>query len=237
MDGKILLDALFSGKLRGGQAPLSRCLACGAPGTRGLCNPCFRSLPWNDHACPVCAGPLPLLPTPVCGGCLRRPPPFDATYAAFQYAWPADRLLHQFKFGGRLATGRVLAMAFVDYLRMRSAPAPDLLVPVPLHRKRLARRGFNQAAELARVLGPALGVPVRPLALRRTRATVSQLGLGRRARRGNLRGAFQCTTPLADLHVGVVDDVVTTTATVSEIARSLRRAGVTRVSVYAVARA
>lgn len=237
MDGKILLDALFRGKRRALQSPLSRCLACGAPGTRGFCSACFHNLPWNEHACRVCAGPLPLLPTTVCGSCARRPPPFDAAFAAFQYAWPADRLLQQFKFHGRLATGRVLALALVDYLELCNAPAPDLIVPVPLHRKRLARRGFNQAAEVARVLGPALGVPVRPVALRRTRATASQRGLGRRERRRNLRRAFECTESVGELHVGVVDDVVTTASTVSEVARSLRRAGAARVSIYALARA
>lgn len=185
----------------------------------------------------MCAGPLPLLPTAVCGACLRRPPPFDAAYAAFRYAWPADRLLQQFKFHGHLATGRALALALADYLALRHAEAPDLIVPVPLHRRRLARRGFNQAAELARVLGPAFGAPVRPLALRRVRATVSQRGLGGAARRRNLRGAFRCTGAVAGLHVALVDDVVTTASTASEIARSLRRAGAARVSVYALARA
>lgn len=237
MDGKILLDALFGGKRWRGPTPPSRCLACGAPGTRGLCGECFRSLPWNDHACSICAGPLPLLPTPVCGSCLRRRPPFDAAYAAFRYAWPADRMLQQFKFHAHLAAGRVLALALADYLTLRNAPVPDLIVPVPLHRKRLRRRGFNQAAELARVLGPAFGVPVYPTGLRRVRATASQRGLGRRERRRNLRGAFECSRPVAHLHVGVVDDVVTTASTVSEAARSLHRAGAARVTVYALARA
>jgi len=234
----MLLDALFRGK-RGclARAGLSQCIACGAGASAGLCVGCFRDLPWNDHACAQCAAPLPLLPTAVCGECARRPPPFDAAYAAFRYAWPANRLLQQFKFRGRLATGRVLALALGEYLALHRIVPPDVLVPVPLHPRRLAARGFNQAGELAGGLATQLAVPVRRGLLRRRRATPSQLGLGRGARRGNLRGAFECARPLHGRHVAVVDDVITTASTAAEIARTLKRAGAVRVDVYALARA
>jgi len=234
----MLLDALFRGK----PGTLSRagfaiCVACGAEGREGLCKGCFRDLPWNDHACTRCAAPLPLLPSRVCGDCARRPPPFEAAYAAFRYAWPADRLLQQFKFHDHLATGRILSLALSRYLALRDAPAPDLMVPVPLHRARLAARGFNQAGEIARSLAPLLHTPLRRRALRRTRPTPSQRGLDRRARGSNLRGAFACPDALTGLHVAVVDDVITTGSTAAEIARTLHRAGAARVDVYALARA
>lgn len=175
--------------------------------------------------------------TESCGRCARHPPAYDAAYAAFLYAWPVDRLLQEFKFRGRLATGRVLAFALADYLELKAVPCPDLLVPVPLHRRRLAERGFNQAGELAHGLCVRLGVRVAPGLLRRVRRTPPQSGLGSAARRRNLRRAFESCGSAAGLHVALVDDVVTTGSTVEAASRVLRNAGAARVSVYAVARA
>lgn len=214
-----------------------RCLTCGAATEDSLCDECFRELPWNDHPCRRCAAPVPGLLTGACGQCARHPPAYDAAYAAFVYAWPLDRLLQDFKFRGRLATGRVLALALAEYLELKSAPRPDLLVPVPLHRRRLSQRGFNQAAELALVLGRRLALPGATGLLRRTRRTPPQSGLGRAARRRNLRQAFECRRTVAGLHVALVDDVVTTGSTVEAATRILKKAGARRVSVYAVARA
>ncbi|MGH8426911.1 MAG: double zinc ribbon domain-containing protein [Gammaproteobacteria bacterium] len=213
------------------------CLGCGARGAGSLCPACFRDLPWNDHPCTHCAAPLPELPGTLCGACARRPPFFDAAAAAFVYAWPVNRLLQNFKFHGSLATGRVLALALGEYLELREETHPDVLIPVPLHRERLAERGFNQASELVRTLARSLGVPAAADILRRTRATPPQLGLDRQARRRNLRGAFACTSPVSGLRIAVVDDVMTTGSTAEAIARVLKQAGAIEVRVYAVARA
>lgn len=238
----MILQALFRGK----PSALARtcfqlaspgCLLCRAPARDDLCAACFRDLPWNDHACALCALPLPPLPSPVCGACARRPPRFDAAYAAFRYAWPVDRLLHRFKFRGHLANGRTLALALGEYLHLRAAPRPDLVLPVPLHRRRLAERGFNQAGEIAREIGRFLDVPVDHGTVRRTHATPAQRGLGRGARRANLRDAFACRRRFDGLHVGIVDDVVTTGSTADALARALVRAGAVRISLYALARA
>lgn len=214
-----------------------RCLVCGTRSPAALCAGCFRDLPWNEPACPRCAAPLPALAGAPCGACARRPPEFAAAYAAFAYAWPVDRLLRAFKFRGRLAIGRALALALADYVCAHAPERPDLVIPVPLHRTRLAARGFDQASEIARPLAHRLGRPAEPLALRRVRATAAQSGLGRTARRRNLRRAFECRHPVAGLHVAVVDDVVTTGSTAEAAAVALDRAGARRVTLYALARA
>lgn len=238
----MILQGLFRGKPRISGRAAARwlaagCLLCGDRAPDDLCTACFHDLPWNDHACACCALPLPALATDLCGACGRSPPRFDAAYAAFHYAWPVDRLLQQFKYRGRLALGRMLAAALAEYLEMRGTPRPDLLLPVPLHRRRLAARGFNQAGEIARTLGKSLDVPVAHGALRRTRATPAQRGLDRKARRANLRDAFEARRGFAGLHVGIVDDVITTASTTNAVARAAARAGAARISVYALARA
>lgn len=238
----MILQAPFRGKLRafleaGSYLAGPPCLLCRDRATGDLCTACFRNLPWNDHACTQCARPLPPLPSAICGVCARKPPHFDAAFAAFHYAWPVDRLLHRFKFRGHLANGRTLALALGEFLDLRGAPRPDLLLPVPLHRRRLAERGFNQAGEIARTLGRCLDVPVAHDAVRRIRATPPQRGLGRSARRSNLKGAFECRRRFDGRHVAMVDDVVTTASTADALAHTLKNAGAAKVSLYALARA
>ncbi|MGA7964320.1 MAG: ComF family protein [Gammaproteobacteria bacterium] len=238
----MILQAPFRGKLRafsqaGFRLAAQPCLLCRDRATGDLCPACFRDLPWNDHACAQCAQPLPPLPSAICGACARKPPQIDAAFAAFLYAWPVDRLLHRFKFRGHLANGRTLALALGEYLDLRGAPRPDLILPVPLHRRRLAERGFNQAGEIARTLGRCLDVPVAHDAARRIRATPAQRGLERSARRSNLKGAFECRRRFDAQHVAVVDDVVTTASTADALAHALKNAGAAKVSLYALARA
>lgn len=212
-----------------------RCLLCGEPGSGGrdLCAACLRSLPRNHCACPRCAIPLAVPGT--CGRCLRREPLVHASRAAFVYAPPVDQLLTRYKFHNDLAAGRLLASLMLDSLA--DAPRPQALVPVPLHRSRLRRRGYDQALELARPLARALGVPLAPGLLERRRRTGAQSELGAMARRRNLRGAFH-VPPGRDLplHVALVDDVMTTGATVQAAALALRRAGVERVDAWVCAR-
>ncbi len=146
-----------------------------------------------------------------------------------------DRLVQRFKYGGDLALGRWLAQRLAE--RVDALPRPDVLVAPPLAPGRLRERGFNQAVELARTLGRELGVRQDIASLQRSRATVPQAGLGRRARQANLRGAFACRRSFAGLHVAIVDDVMTTGATAHTLARVLKAAGAARVSAWAVARA
>ncbi|HET6805156.1 MAG TPA: ComF family protein [Frateuria sp.] len=214
-----------------------RCLLCGAAGSGGLdlCGACAAELPRNTSCCARCALPLPGA-TALCGGCQRKPPPWHTAWAPFRYGWPLDRLEARYKFGRDLAAGRTLARLWQRVPPPLARPA--LILPVPLHRARLRRRGYNQALELARPLGRALDVPVRHDALLRSRATAAQTELDAAARRRNVRGAFALREGIAlPAHVALLDDVMTTGATLAECTRVLRRAGVARVDVWALARA
>lgn len=215
---------------------LPRCLACGetAPPGADLCRACSDALPWNDAACARCALPLST-PAPACGACLQAASPLDAAHAAFRYAAPLDRLLPRFKFHKDLAAGRLLAEAMAR--RFAALEPPEVLLPIPLHLERLRRRGYDQALELARPLARALRLPLRTDLLRRQRPTQAQSELDAAQRRRNLRGAFavQDGRPLPS-HVVLVDDVMTTGATLHAAARALRRAGVARVEAWVCAR-
>ena len=214
-----------------------RCLVCAEPGADGLdlCAECLASLPWNRHACRCCGLPLAQA-ADHCGRCLKSPPPFAGTQAVLRYEFPLDRLLPRFKFHGDLAAGALLGTLMVRGLA--AAPRPQALLPVPLHPARLRERGYDQALELARALSAADGPPVCRDRLFRVRATAAQSRLGAGSRRRNVRGAFavRAGSPLP-AHVALVDDVMTTGATVRECARTLLAAGVRRVDVWVMARA
>lgn len=161
------------------------------------------------------------------------------TLAPLHYSFPADWLLTELKFNARLWHGPLLAGLIAEV--MSAAPAapapPDVIIPVPLHRRRLAERGYNQALEIARPLARGLGCRLADGLVLRVRATREQSSLTARARRRNVAGAFRLRGPAAFGHALIVDDVVTTGATTREIAALLRGAGCERVSVAAAARA
>lgn len=173
----------------------------------------------------------------VCAACaesLPRARRADGVVACYEYRFPVDRLVLRFKFAGDLAVGRWLARRFA--MRMATEPRPGLLVPMPVTRRRLRERGFNQAVEIARVASRSLRIPFEVGVLERTRDAPPQSKLGRRARLANLRGAFRCRRQLAGRHVALVDDVITTGATAHAASQALRRAGAKRVDVWVVAR-
>lgn len=215
------------------------CLLCGAAGAEGrdLCADCAGDLPRNTVCCPRCALPLDTA-APLCGECLRREPPFATAWAPFRYAHPLDLLETRLKFGRDLAAGRVLTSLLVERARQRLPALPQAMIVVPLHDRRLRERGYNQALELVRPLARTLGLPLLRDALVRTRDTRAQTGLDAVQRRRNLRGAFVVRDgTVLPPHVAVFDDVMTTGSTLRECARVLQRAGVTRVDVWALARA
>jgi ComF family protein len=216
-----------------------QCLLCGqrSDSSRDLCAACAGDLTRNRVCCPRCALPLQT-PAPLCGECLKREPPFATTCAAFIYGQPLDQLMTRLKFGRSLAAGRVLSQLWIDVLQESPPPRPALLIPVPLYVSRLRERGYNQALELARPLAQALAIPLRHDVLQRTRATPAQANLDAKTRRRNLKGAFSIVENVAlPAHVVVIDDVMTTGATLRECARTLLRSGVARVDVWALARA
>lgn len=209
------------------------CVLCGADAPHPVCAGCWVDLPWHTApACPVCAMPTPS--GEVCGACLRHPPAFDRTTAAFDYRYPLDRLIPAYKYRGRLA----LSAAFVALLteHLTHAPRPDALIAMPLHPRRLGERSFDPVGEIARPLARALALPLLSSGCIRTRDTPPQQGLPVSARRGNVRGAFACTAQVAGRHVAVLDDVMTSGATLDALARALKAAGAREVSAWVLAR-
>jgi ComF family protein len=216
-----------------------RCLACGeaGDGLRPLCAICAEALPWNRCACPRCALPLPQA-APACGRCLRRPPPFAAACAPLRYADPVDRWLGALKFRNGLSAGLLLAeLLDAEIGNAMAATRFDAVLPVPLHRRRLRERGFNQALELLRPLAATRGWTVEPGLLRRERDTPHQIGLDALTRRRNLKGAFRADPVVAGARLLLFDDVITTGSTLREAAGELLQAGAAEVQVLAVARA
>jgi ComF family protein len=215
----------------------AHCCLCAAPVRHGreLCDSCHADLPWIRAACPRCGEALPdQAPSVACGRCLRQPQAFDEVLAPLRFAAPVNRLIHAFKFRGDLAAGRLLTELLADAAARRF---PDLLLPVPLHPRRMRQRGFNQSLEIARQLGRSHRIPVASTLLSRIRDTPPQHTQPAKRRRANIRGAFQVNRELSGAHVALIDDVLTTGHTAAEIAHTLKRAGAARVEVWVVARA
>ncbi|NQD35399.1 ComF family protein [Permianibacter sp. IMCC34836] len=237
--------------------PLCR---CPVGDTAGLCAVCRADLPWLGHACRRCALPLPIAAGALCGPCLRRPSPVDRSLCALRYQAPVGGLVSAFKFHRDLAAGAALAdllaqtvldQTGISQTVFRQTPMthadtdtgtdtrafslPDAIVPVPLHPRRLRQRGYNQAAELAKPLARLLARPLLSHAVERCLDTADQIGLSALQRRRNLRKAFAVRAPLP-AHVAIVDDVLTTGATVLTLAKCLRAAGVSEITVWCLAR-
>lgn len=216
------------------------CAFCGmrlGPGKERVCSGCFNDLPWIGSACSLCAEPLEIsLPSGVhCARCQARPPPFTVTLVPLHYEFPVDAGLKALKFGRRL----YYAAAFAELLatqRDRLPQTVDALLPVPLHWRRQALRGFNQSREICRPLARRVGLPVIDVA-RRRRSTRYQSGLSAAERRRNLHNAFVARNASRHRHIMIVDDVVTTGETTRQLATALIESGVQEVSVLAVARA
>jgi ComF family protein len=212
--------------------PPQPCFLCGAASRDGAwCLPCNAALPYlNMPCCPVCA--LPTSHGTLCGRCVKRRPYFQRTSAAFAYGFPLDQLVQALKFNEQLFLAQQLAKKLAE----RITVFPDFIVPMPLHPARLRQRGFNQSVELARQIARQLKIPLLSDACRRVRDTPSQSALPWNARGRNMRRAFSCSVKLTGKHIAVVDDVMTSGATLNEVALALRRSEAMEVSAWVVAR-
>lgn len=215
-----------------------QCARCHGHATRyWLCEGCWTDLPWNHSACLRCALPLVSTKQGLCRNCARRSPPQDLAVAPWRYAAPVDQWLQALKFDRQLAVLPTLGSGLIQQLSRRPEPLPELIIPIPLHRKRRSQRGFNQSQELARQLAGALSLCVQPEALQRTRDTPTQSGSASAAqRRHNIRGAFRVRADLQGRHIALLDDVITTSSTMQEAAKVCRAAGAARIEIWAVAR-
>lgn len=216
------------------------CAHCGRLGWL-LCPACAAEMiRVPDAICPRCGrgdDPAVSAGTDVlCRQCRAHPPLLGQMRAPLRYAEPTSTLIHQFKYEGYFALGRPLARFLIDGWPTWAIP-PDLILPIPLHPRRQQRRGYNQAELLARPLAEAINVPMNPVALRRTRHTAPQVGLGPDERHDNVRGAFAAEADaVCDRHILLIDDVLTTGATMSAAAETLLAAGAAGVAAYCLAR-
>jgi ComF family protein len=213
----------FLARLFGGS-----CFLCRGAAQAPLCAACDADLPrLAGPRCPRCALDSPR--GEVCGRCLAQPPHYDATVGALAYEFPADVLVHSLKFRGELALAGLVGSLLRQQIGFE---AMDLVIPVPLSAARLRERGYNHALEIARHLGRAVDFELCV----RERDTPPQMDLPYDERRRNVRGAFRCTRAIPGMRIAVVDDVMTTGATLNEIALVLKRAGADRVANWVVAR-
>ncbi|MDD2913861.1 MAG: double zinc ribbon domain-containing protein [Gallionella sp.] len=214
--------------------PAQPCMLCGSMSHDGLwCAACDSTLAYLDMPlCPVCS-----LPTPtgeVCGRCLQHPPLFDHTVAVFGYTFPLDKLIQAMKYGEQLALADALAKKLA--LVIDKSDLPDCIIPMPLHPVKLCARGFNQSLLLAARVTREFNLKLLPDTCKRVRDTPPQSALPWKERKKNMRGAFHCDADMTGRHVALVDDVLTTGASLNALAEALRKQGASRVSAWVVAR-
>ena len=220
--GRRIGKVLFSGS----------CFLCRGEAAGILCAPCDADLPrLNGSLCPRCALASPQ--GAVCGRCLTQNPSYDTTLAALAYKFPADVLVQALKFRGELALAPFLADLLLKCISIRRV---DCVVPVPLSAARLRARGYNQSLEIARHVARVTGTKLAAELCERTSDTPAQMDLPLAERAKNVRGAFHCPRLVAGATIAVLDDVMTTGATLDEVAATLKRAGAARVENWVIAR-
>lgn len=203
-----------------------------------LCEDCAQQLPRLLHCCSLCALPLPESQHDLlCGQCLHQPRYFSEIKAPLRYQDQAKQLIQAFKYQKQLLHGPILSQLLMQHIEQHPPTHTiDAILPMPLHRWRLFGRGFNQAYEIAKPLAKRFQIPLHYHWVKRVKQTSRQHSLSADARRENLRGAFKVMQSVTDLHIVIIDDVVTTTASVEAMAKALREAGAATVEVWALAR-
>jgi ComF family protein len=216
----------------------SKCLFCelsGAYKIANTCQTCFSALERLPHSCLTCALPVPE-GVETCGQCQKKPPVMDHVYAACPYEQGIDSLIRNLKDNGEFSTLDIFAVLIEECLRKARTRLPDLIVPVPLHPLRRMWRGFNQADLIAEKLGASLDIEVAHQALGR-RMSTDQRTLNLSRRFDNMRQAFYLkSTALEGMRVAILDDVMTTGATLNSAARTLKAGGALRVDAWVLAR-
>lgn len=207
--------------------------ADGAGGDLAICQPCLDDMPWqHPSACPQCA--LPAYDDQLCGNCLQSPSAFDSTRALFRYDYPLDAMLQRYKYQQTLHIAKTFSRLMQT--RFNYSQQFDRIIPMPLHPKRLAERGFNQSLEIAKLLAKALNIPLDITSCNRIKFTPPQASLPLKARIKNMRGAFRCQQDLSGQRIILLDDVMTTGASLHELASTVKSAGASHVECWVVAR-
>jgi len=214
-----------------------------------LCDTCRLELLLNDCHCRCCATPLnsieefesELSTTLLCGSCQKQKPYFDHVFSPFLFQKQIVKLIHQYKYHAKLYLARTLSNIFVQqyHINRSNYSLPEVIIPVPLHIKRLKHRGFNQSKELATYLSKQMGIKIRDDIVTRNKLTHTQQGLSLAERKKNLKNAFSLINKHSfnNQHIVLVDDVMTTGNTANEVAKLVKHAGARRVDVWTIARA
>ncbi len=202
-----------------------------------LCDLCTQHLPRLHDSCQVCCAKIPQH-QPICGECLQHPPFFDKSVIPFEYQYPLDHWINAFKFHNKIAWAQWFAEQIIEKAQTsyEGKNMPNTIIPVPLHKKRHRQRGYNQALLIAKKISTLLNLSLETKLIDKTRATKEQSSLTADARQYNIKKAFSLRKQPPQ-RVILLDDVVTTTSTVSEIARLLKQQGCKEVHVWAIARA
>lgn len=210
-------------------------------GKLGLCGACQKNLPW--HASPQCPQCGLLSDGLACGSCLNASPSFDATHTLFTYDYPLDRLLQHYKYRESLHLANTFASLFIDkklsnalVTQQNANPKIDRIIPMPMHDTRLKQRGFNQALEITRRISKYMRIELDYTSCQRTKLTPPQASLPLKERIKNIRGVFHCHQNLQGLNIAIVDDVMTTGASLNELAKTLKQAGAAHVECWVIAR-
>lgn len=202
-----------------------------------LCVACEQKLPFLKHYCRKCAHPL--IPGQIyCGNCLEDLPGAIFTTALFYYDMPIDKMIMKIKFGNNLVGAKILGEIFSDHLEIqyKNQDKPEIIIPVPLHPRRLYERGYNQALELARPLSKKLQMPIKTSLIKRIKFTSPQAQLNAKERIKNVKNSFWVEKDCNFHHVAIVEDVITTGNTVFELCRVLFAAGVKKIDIWCVAK-
>ena len=215
------------------------CVLCGAAceNSYDLCTKCIKDLPRHAHACERC-GELLVANQKICGSCLKNPPPFASTFALFHYQKPVDHLITSLKFGHNLIYAKILGELLTQFLQQKyfEKSKPEIIIPVPLHKNRLCERGFNQALEIARPISKHLNIPINQFYCERIKNTEAQSELSFNERGKNIKNAFAITQSKKYKHIAIIDDVMTTGNTVTELSKILRATGVEKIDIWCCAR-
>jgi ComF family protein len=219
----------FDGLLR---SPCMLCLASDS-NALSLCQPCLDDMPWlPDARCAQCGLPCT---DKVCGHCLSDPPYFDACYGVFSYQFPVNALLQDYKYGSQLHWARTFALLLKTRVSLTEV---DSVIAMPMHPQRLKERGFNQALEIARVLCEEQKQKLDIDSVQRQKNRPAQVTLAWQARLKNIKGVFklQSTARITGQRIAILDDVMTTGASLNELAKTLKQAGASHVECWIVAR-
>ncbi len=216
------------------------CPLCKEPCRQRICSACYKLLPRIQQQCFQCGLPLEMADTTNntlrCGQCLKSPPAFDLCISPYHYALPINQFITQLKFRQQLYYAPVLAELLMAKIEQHDESLPECIIPVPLHKKRLRERGFNQALEIARPIAKHYGIKLDTHCCSRTVSTLPQMEQNKKTRKKNIRNAFSVADTFNYKDIAIVDDVMTTGHTLNELARVLLAHGAKRIQVWAVAR-